>query len=148
MFLMIVEVKQIYHESFLPFLVLPSFRLPSLFLPSHQTRYESELINSLLDASDIAVRGISHYRMKNPFNMQRKTGSLRLLKLIFPTKRHQPLFVSKRASLRRDSQFKGINIRPSLTREQKERQYLLKEEKCKLVSQGKDYVIFNGELVP
>lgn len=125
------------------------------FLPEDMTlagaervKRDSEAVQQILSHAGLEIGGPTHFRMGKP-GQKTADGKAkpRLLKLELPGRSFKHILLSKASLVRKDPNFKGVFIRPSLSAEQRKADYLLREKKREMVRQGKDMVIFRGQLL-
>ncbi|KAH7718668.1 hypothetical protein AAVH_13896 [Aphelenchoides avenae] len=85
---------------------------------------------------------VAAYRMGKPSHERP-----RLLKVVFATRSMQRAVLSASRHLRNDSQYAEVYVRPSLTKEQRDAEFQLREECRKRRAQGKQCWIRNGTVV-
>lgn len=111
-------------------------------LPSLQTAHER---SGLLSTRRSGARYLSF-----SFGAKRNTfghPSSRHLKVILLTKTLQKQLLTRSFSIRKDSRFTNIFMIPSLIKEMREKEFLLRQEKRKLVSESKDVVVYDGKVI-
>ncbi|KAH7711587.1 hypothetical protein AAVH_21105 [Aphelenchoides avenae] len=85
---------------------------------------------------------VAAYRMGKPSHERP-----RLLKVVFATRSMQRAVLSASRHLRNDPQYAEVYVRPSLTKEQRDAEFQLREECRKRRAQGKQCWIRNGAIV-
>jgi hypothetical protein len=85
---------------------------------------------------------VAAYRMG-----QQSNGRPRLLKVVFATRSMQRAVLSASRHLRSDPQYAEVYVRPSLTKEQRDAEFQLREECRRLRAQGHRCSIRNGAVV-
>lgn len=93
---------------------------------TNRAAYDHFNICKLLDLVDIDVYGLLHWRMGN-----RSYNRPRPVKVVFPCATIQRRFLHRIGRALPQSDFYRVKIRPSLSREQRHAEYLLREERRK-----------------
>lgn len=108
---------------------------------------DTNKINKIIDSLGIPTNPITTYRMGKP----RNDGKGRPIKVVMPTTYHQRLILSRSKSLRNISDFSGVYLRPSMTKEERQHDYELRKEcrdkNSKLNVGEPPWKIFKGKIV-
>ena len=122
-----------------------------------QSRREEDLrrITEILDFSQVEAAPIACYRMGKV--RESRGGSPpqpRPIKVLLPAKVHVHACLAASRTIRSHPSFFGspstsqVYLRPSLTKEMREKEFQLREERRRLLREGKKMAVFDGELVP
>lgn len=107
---------------------------------------DTNTVSQLLDAIDVECDAVQTYRLGKPI-----AGRARLVKIVFPTSYFQSDCLKKAKNLKSSNNFKRVFIRPSMTREQREADYLLRQRLRAANEEGKKtgqhYHIYRGDIV-
>ncbi|KAG5640101.1 hypothetical protein DXG03_001213 [Asterophora parasitica] len=112
----------------------------SAMKPSERVADDLSRVISMLDHA-----GVEH-SPATTFRMGVKSDSRpRLLKVMFHCRSAQKAFIAKSHTL--TTPFPGVFVRPSQTKEEREKAFQLREKKRAMIKEGRDVVIFEGEII-
>lgn len=104
---------------------------------SLKAKEDHESISTLLDEIDADAVPTSIYRLPGNTNDSNRP---RLLKVVLSTSAQQREVLKNAKKLKNSERFKGTWLRPSMTYEERQRDYELRQAAKKLRTQGKNYV--------
>ena len=107
--------------------------------PSSRAESDKKQITNLLDEIDVEGTIVSCYRLG-----QKKEGRHRLLKVVLATTSQQRNLISNARKLKTSTQFPRTFVRPSLTPDQQQREFQLRQELRGLRKDGKKALITGG----
>ena len=93
--------------------------------PSERVKADNEAVAKMLDTIGVKVTPVSIYRL-GPYNAQATRS--RLIKIVMATSSQQRVSLQQSKNLKGNNSYKGIFIRPSLTRDQREHESKLWNE--------------------